>query len=93
MAKRVFKLLSVVPGLKTICDAIGYSMSNLRDIAIYGAWVLAISALFGLHLYMGRLKQTCIENNSMWVICVSLNLIIPYNLSSLESDLGRLAKE
>ncbi len=54
--------MSVATGLKVICNAIGYSLMNLRDIVIYGMWLLVICALFGLHLYMGRLRQTCVAN-------------------------------
>jgi voltage-gated sodium channel type IV alpha len=40
----------VIPGLKTIVNAIIYSVKNLRDVIILTIFVLAIFALLGLQV-------------------------------------------
>ena len=57
---RALKSVAVVPGLKTIVNAIIYSVKNLTDVIILTIFVLAVFALLGLQVYMGVLSQICI---------------------------------
>ena len=47
---RALKSVAVIPGLKTIVNAIIYSVKNLRDVIILTIFVLAIFALLGLQV-------------------------------------------
>ena len=57
---RALKSVAVIPGLKTIVNAIIYSVKNLKDVIILTLFGLAIFALLGLQLYRGFLTQICI---------------------------------
>ena len=68
---RALKSVAVIPGLKTIVNAIVYSVKNLKDVIILTLFGLAIFALLGLQLYRGFLTQIC---------------IVDYNESGLPAD-------
>ena len=57
---RALKSVAVIPGLKTIVNAVMYSVKNLRDVIILTVFALAFFALVGLQIYMGVLSQICI---------------------------------
>lgn len=73
---RALKTVAVVPGLKTIVDALIQSLICLRDVTVLSSFILSIFALVrslfrehcevtffsqvGLQLYMGVLKQKCV---------------------------------
>ncbi|XP_035662880.1 sodium channel protein type 4 subunit alpha-like isoform X5 [Branchiostoma floridae] len=57
---RALKTISVVPGLKTIVNALIQSVINLRDVIILTSFGLCVFALVGLQLYMGQLRQKCV---------------------------------
>jgi hypothetical protein len=54
------KTVAVVPGLKTIVDALIQSLICLRDVTVLSSFILSIFALVGLQLYMGVLLQKCV---------------------------------
>jgi hypothetical protein len=54
------KTVAVVPGLKTIVDALIQSLICLRDVTVLSSFILSIFALVGLQLYMGVLRQKCV---------------------------------
>ena len=58
---RALKSVAVIPGLKTIVNAVIYSVKNLRDVIILTLFALAFFALVGLQIYMGVLSQICLE--------------------------------
>ncbi|XP_019621203.1 PREDICTED: sodium channel protein type 4 subunit alpha B-like isoform X3 [Branchiostoma belcheri] len=57
---RALKTISVVPGLKTIVNALIQSVINLRDVIILTSFGLCVFALVGLQLYMGVLRHKCV---------------------------------
>ncbi|CAF1331232.1 unnamed protein product [Adineta ricciae] len=57
---RALKTVAVVPGLKTIVDALIQSLICLRDVTVLSSFILSIFALVGLQLYMGVLRQKCV---------------------------------
>ncbi len=57
---RALKSVAVIPGLKTIVNAVMYSVKNLKDVIILTLFGLAFFALLGLQFYMGVLSQICI---------------------------------
>ena len=70
---RALKSVAVIPGLKTIVNAVIYSVKNLADVIVLTLFMLAFFALLGLQFYMGVLSQLCIkeyesppENGETW---------------------------
>ncbi|UJR10951.1 hypothetical protein I4U23_015136 [Adineta vaga] len=59
---RVLKTVAVVPGLKTIVNALIQSFISLRDVTILSIFILSIFALVGMQLYMGVLRQKCVPS-------------------------------
>ena len=51
---RALKSVAVIPGLKTIVNAIIFSVKNLRDVIILTTFVLSIFALIGLQVGYSR---------------------------------------
>ena len=49
-------------GLKTIVNAVIYSVERLGNVIVLSLFFLSLFALTGLQLYMGVLSQACIEN-------------------------------
>lgn len=54
---RALKSVAVIPGLKTIVNAIIYSVKNLRDVILLTAFVLAIFALIGLQVKIQKFSS------------------------------------
>uniref|UniRef100_A0A8C2DII4 Sodium channel protein n=1 Tax=Cyprinus carpio TaxID=7962 RepID=A0A8C2DII4_CYPCA len=65
---RALKTISVIPGLKTIVGALIQSVKKLSDVMILTLFCLSVFALVGLQLFMGALKQKCV--NTPW-LCIS----------------------
>ena len=67
---RALKSVAVIPGLKTIVNAVIYSVKNLKDVIVLTLFGLAFFALLGLQFYMGVLSQNCIReymsNTTKW---------------------------
>jgi hypothetical protein len=57
---RALKTVAIVPGLKTIVDALIQSVIRLRDVMILTCFVLSIFSLVGMQLYMGVLRRKCV---------------------------------
>ncbi|CAF3299981.1 unnamed protein product [Rotaria socialis] len=57
---RALKTVAVIPGLKTIVNALVQSFFSLRDVSVLSSFILSIFALIGLQLYMGALRQKCV---------------------------------
>ncbi|CAF1120007.1 unnamed protein product [Adineta ricciae] len=57
---RALKTVAVVPGLKTIVNALIQSFISLRDVVVLSTFVLSIFALIGMQLYTGTLRQKCV---------------------------------
>ncbi|MGH0132139.1 UNVERIFIED_CONTAM: hypothetical protein FKN15_050000 [Acipenser sinensis] len=58
---RALKTISVIPGLKTIVGALIQSVKKLSDVMILTVFCLSVFALIGLQLFMGNLRQKCIQ--------------------------------
>ena len=58
---RALKSVAVIPGLKTIVNAIIFSVRNLASVIVLTVFILAIFALVGLQIYMGTLSQKCVR--------------------------------
>lgn len=59
---RALKTVAIVPGLKTIVDALIQSVVRLRDVMILTCFVLSIFSLVGMQLYMGVLRRKCVND-------------------------------
>ncbi|CAM4846805.1 unnamed protein product, partial [Rotaria magnacalcarata] len=64
---RALKTVAVVPGLKTIVNALIQSFIALRDVAVLSSFILSIFALVGLQLYMGVLRQKCVPTYELFL--------------------------
>ncbi|CAF4218965.1 unnamed protein product [Rotaria socialis] len=64
---RALKTVAVVPGLKTIVNALIQSFIALRDVAVLSSFILSIFALVGLQLYMGVLRQKCVPTYDLFL--------------------------
>nr|XP_033800545.1 sodium channel protein type 2 subunit alpha-like [Geotrypetes seraphini] len=58
---RALKTISVIPGLKTIVGALIQSVKKLSDVMILTVFCLSVFALIGLQLFMGHLKNKCVQ--------------------------------
>ncbi|XP_071964179.1 sodium channel protein type 4 subunit alpha B-like [Antedon mediterranea] len=59
---RALKTISVVPGLKSIINALLRSMKMLGEVMVLTFFILSIFALLSLQVYMGTLKQKCVAS-------------------------------
>ncbi|XP_072038467.1 sodium channel protein 1 brain-like [Amphiura filiformis] len=57
---RALKTISVVPGLKSIINALLRSTKMLAEVLLLTVFVLAIFALLALQLFMGTLRHKCV---------------------------------
>ncbi|XP_056243643.1 sodium channel protein type 4 subunit alpha B-like isoform X2 [Seriola aureovittata] len=57
---RVLKMISLYPGVKTTAGSLVQSVRRLVGFIILAAFVLAVLALIGLHVFMGTLKHKCV---------------------------------
>uniref|UniRef100_A0A8B9CY04 Sodium channel protein n=1 Tax=Anser brachyrhynchus TaxID=132585 RepID=A0A8B9CY04_9AVES len=70
---RALKTISVIPGLKTIVGALIQSVKKLSDVMILTVFCLSVFALIGLQLFMGNLRNKCLQwppDNSTFEISV-----------------------
>uniref|UniRef100_A0A8C3VB43 Sodium channel protein n=1 Tax=Catharus ustulatus TaxID=91951 RepID=A0A8C3VB43_CATUS len=58
---RALKTISVIPGLKTIVGALIQSVKKLSDVMILTVFCLSVFALIGLQLFMGNLRNKCLQ--------------------------------
>lgn len=58
---RALKTITVIPGLKTIVGALIQSVKKLGDVMILTVFCLSVFALIGLQLFMGILRNKCIQ--------------------------------
>lgn len=54
-------MLCLVSGLKTIVGALIQSVKKLADVMILTVFCLSVFALIGLQLFMGNLRQKCVQ--------------------------------
>uniref|UniRef100_A0A8C2UAQ2 Sodium channel protein n=1 Tax=Coturnix japonica TaxID=93934 RepID=A0A8C2UAQ2_COTJA len=58
---RALKTITVIPGLKTIVGALIQSVKKLSDVMILTVFCLSVFALIGLQLFMGNLRNKCLQ--------------------------------
>uniref|UniRef100_A0A8C8D7U9 Sodium channel protein n=1 Tax=Oncorhynchus tshawytscha TaxID=74940 RepID=A0A8C8D7U9_ONCTS len=58
---RALKIITVIPGLKTIVGTLIMSVKKLADVMIITVFCLAVFAMIGLQMFMGILKQKCVH--------------------------------
>ncbi|XP_065337432.1 sodium channel protein 60E isoform X5 [Cloeon dipterum] len=58
---RALKTVSIMPGLKTIINALLHSFRQLAEVMTLTIFCLMVFALFALQVYMGELRNKCIE--------------------------------
>uniref|UniRef100_A0A8C7U2E2 Sodium channel protein n=1 Tax=Oncorhynchus mykiss TaxID=8022 RepID=A0A8C7U2E2_ONCMY len=58
---RALKIITVIPGLKTIVGTLIMSVKKLADVMIITVFCLAVFAMIGLQMFMGNLKQKCVD--------------------------------
>ncbi|XP_065737051.1 sodium channel protein type 1 subunit alpha isoform X1 [Phocoena phocoena] len=80
---RALKTISVIPGLKTIVGALIQSVKKLSDVMILTVFCLSVFALIGLQLFMGNLRNKCVQwpptNASLEEHSVEKNITVNYN--------------
>ncbi|XP_005393346.1 PREDICTED: sodium channel protein type 9 subunit alpha [Chinchilla lanigera] len=82
---RALKTISVIPGLKTIVGALIQSVKKLSDVMILTVFCLSVFALIGLQLFMGNLKQKCLQDE----IAKNGTAMIMLNTSNNEEELKK----
>ncbi|XP_057883455.1 sodium channel protein type 1 subunit alpha isoform X6 [Melospiza georgiana] len=90
---RALKTISVIPGLKTIVGALIQSVKKLSDVMILTVFCLSVFALIGLQLFMGNLRNKCLqwppENFTLETnITSQLNITIGENGTLLNSTVA-----
>ncbi|GAB5575705.1 sodium channel protein type 1 subunit alpha isoform X1 [Prionailurus iriomotensis] len=80
---RALKTISVIPGLKTIVGALIQSVKKLSDVMILTVFCLSVFALIGLQLFMGNLRNKCVQwpptNASLEEHTIEKNVTMNYN--------------
>uniref|UniRef100_A0A2R8NEX6 Sodium channel protein n=1 Tax=Callithrix jacchus TaxID=9483 RepID=A0A2R8NEX6_CALJA len=80
---RALKTISVIPGLKTIVGALIQSVKKLSDVMILTVFCLSVFALIGLQLFMGNLRNKCVQwpptNASLEEHSIEKNITVNYN--------------
>ncbi|XP_025200916.1 sodium channel protein 60E-like isoform X2 [Melanaphis sacchari] len=67
---RALKTVSIMPGLKTIINALLHSFRQLAEVMTLTIFCLMVFALFALQVYMGELRNKCVminEGNVNWL--------------------------
>lgn len=67
---RALKTVSIMPGLKTIINALLHSFRQLAEVMTLTIFCLMVFALFALQVYMGELRNKCVminEDNVNWL--------------------------
>ncbi|XP_025994823.1 sodium channel protein 60E isoform X2 [Solenopsis invicta] len=60
---RAFKTVSIMPGLKTIINALLHSFKQLAEVMTLTIFCLMVFALFALQVYMGELRNKCVKQD------------------------------
>ncbi|XP_050539645.1 sodium channel protein 60E-like isoform X2 [Daktulosphaira vitifoliae] len=71
---RALKTVSIMPGLKTIINALLHSFRQLAEVMTLTIFCLMVFALFALQVYMGELRNKCVminENSVNWQIWIN----------------------
>ncbi|XP_025409766.1 sodium channel protein 60E-like isoform X2 [Sipha flava] len=71
---RALKTVSIMPGLKTIINALLHSFRQLAEVMTLTIFCLMVFALFALQVYMGELRNKCVminEGNINWLIWIN----------------------
>ncbi|XP_066996031.2 sodium channel protein 60E-like [Anabrus simplex] len=58
---RALKTVSIMPGLKTIINALLHSFKQLAEVMTLTIFCLMVFALFALQVYMGELRNKCVR--------------------------------
>jgi hypothetical protein len=80
----VFIIISFfLSGLKTIVGALIQSVKKLSDVMILTVFCLSVFALIGLQLFMGNLRNKCVQwpptNASLEEHSIERNITVNYN--------------
>ncbi|XP_053979971.1 sodium channel protein 60E isoform X4 [Hylaeus volcanicus] len=59
---RALKTVSIMPGLKTIINALLHSFKQLAEVMTLTIFCLMVFALFALQVYMGELRNKCVKS-------------------------------
>ncbi|XP_032676688.1 sodium channel protein 60E isoform X2 [Odontomachus brunneus] len=59
---RALKTVSIMPGLKTIINALLHSFKQLAEVMTLTIFCLMVFALFALQVYMGELRNKCVKH-------------------------------
>ncbi|CAH1976056.1 unnamed protein product [Acanthoscelides obtectus] len=59
---RALKTISILPGLKTIINALLHSFKQLAEVMTLTIFCLMVFALFALQVYKGELRNKCVLN-------------------------------
>ncbi|XP_076443937.1 sodium channel protein 1 brain-like [Babylonia areolata] len=70
---RAFKTVSIVPGLKTIVNALLRAFKMLFEVILLICFCLMVFALFALQIYMGTLRQKCVRDIDSYTATPSLS--------------------
>ncbi|CAF1587688.1 unnamed protein product, partial [Adineta ricciae] len=83
---RVLKTVAVVPGLKTIVNALFQSFISLRDVTVLSVFILSIFALVGMQLYMGVLRQKCVPQYDSFLNTSQFNMSYRSYLKKIDDE-------
>ncbi|XP_069138424.1 sodium channel protein 1 brain-like isoform X2 [Argopecten irradians] len=76
---RALKTVSIVPGLKTIVNALLRAFKLLLEVIMLTTFCLMVFALFGLQIYKGVLRQKCVINLPEFVATSSMSVEAQYD--------------
>ena len=68
---RVLKTIAIIPGLKSIIEALMRALKMLGDVLIMTIFFFTIFALFGVQLFQGTLKSKCVINADVFGVNLS----------------------
>ncbi|XP_060073623.1 sodium channel protein 1 brain-like [Ylistrum balloti] len=76
---RALKTVSIVPGLKTIVNALLRAFKLLLEVIMLTTFCLMVFALFGLQIYKGVLRQKCVISLPEFVATSSMSIEAQYD--------------
>ncbi|XP_053406003.1 sodium channel protein 1 brain-like isoform X3 [Mercenaria mercenaria] len=76
---RVLRTISIVPGLKTIVNALLRAFRMLLEVMMLILFCLMVFALFSLQIYMGTLRQKCVVEPPPYTATPSYSYAQYYN--------------
>ena len=93
---RALKTVSIMPGLKTIINALLHSFRQLAEVMTLTIFCLMVFALFALQVYMGELRNKCVlsyvtgGNWTRWVLFTEFPVFCSRKKMTLFAEIFRI---